>query len=281
MPAHQHRQGIGHDDRHATPWLLRRHHPVEPGPEFAVGHGDEAPWHGQRGNEHGAQREAQHAQVAGHRRVVHIVERIAQLGRQDDVDILALGVAGAREQGVLVAVAQRGEVGDARAHAEHALARRGRIVLDVARHLGPRPDQAHAAAQHVDQLRQFVELGAAQQRAHAGDARIAGHGELRAGRSRQSRHSGRVVHRAELEDAKRLPITAYTHLTEKHRPLRIEPDQQRHHQQQRRKQQQAECGGGDVERSLQHAMNVSAARPSTLRSRARHRHRSYADRWAG
>jgi hypothetical protein len=36
---------------------------------------------------------------------------------------------------------------------------------------GPRPDQRHVALQHVPQLRQLVELGAAQQATHAGDAR--------------------------------------------------------------------------------------------------------------
>ena len=84
---------------------------------------------------------------------------------------------------------QRRRVGDARAHAQHLVAQLRRIQRDVARHLRPRADQAHVAAQHVDQLRQLVELGAAQERAGARDARIGADGERRPALTRRRRAS--------------------------------------------------------------------------------------------
>ena len=47
-------------------------------------------------------------------------------------------------------------------------------LLHELRALGPRPHEAHVAAQHVPQLRQLVEPRAAQPQSHRGDTRVSG-----------------------------------------------------------------------------------------------------------
>src|SRR5262249_21943244 len=56
--------------------------------------------------------------------------------------------------------------------AEHVAGHAATEFLDEARALGPRADQAHLTAQHVDELRQFVEAGPPQKYAQGGAARI-------------------------------------------------------------------------------------------------------------
>ena len=77
------------------------------------------------------------------------------------------------------------------------------VLRDLHRDRRPRADDRHLAAQDVDQVRQLVERGAAQERADAGDARVA----------LVDRHAGAHVlgardHRAQLEHVERLAVAA-------------------------------------------------------------------------
>ncbi len=107
-----------------------------------------------------------------------------------------------------------------------------------------RADDAHAALQHVDELRQLVERGAAQQCADARDALVV----------RARLGDDRAVlghrHRAELVDDDLLAVLAVAALPEDHRPGRAELDGQRDGQQQRRDQQQDQRGQHDVAGAL-------------------------------
>ncbi len=195
-----------------------------------------------------------------------------QLRRHDLLDIDPLRVGGAREQGALVAVGDRGRVGQAGAHRQHLVAQRGRVQRDIARHFRARADQAHRAGEHVQQLRQFVELGCPQDAAGARDARVGPDGELRAERRRVRAHA------AELVDAKQHAVAPDALLPEEHRPARIELDPQRDAEQQRHEQQQPGAGANQVEQALGHrshpARRVNAARAAPHRPHAARRRRS-------
>ncbi len=79
-----------------------------------------------------------------------------------------------------------------------------------------RADQRQLADQHVEELRQLVDRGLADEAADAGDARIAlGDGDLR---RRVASDDG--VHRAELEDVDDLVVEAVALLPEEDRALR-------------------------------------------------------------
>jgi hypothetical protein len=126
------------------------------------------------------------------------------------------------------------------------------------RHLGTRADETHRAAQHVDQLRELVELEVAQPGTDAGDAAVAGHGERRSVAGLERSHH----HGAELEDAKDPAVPADAFLAEEHRARRLELDRDREQPEQRRKQQQPGAGGDDVERPL-HRTAITTSRAST------------------
>jgi hypothetical protein len=82
----------------------------------------------------------------------------------------------------------------------------GRVVRDLRQHVRARPDQAHLPAQHVDQLRQLVQAGAAQEAAAAGDPGIVLHQAERVADAQLRAQRDRVVdHRAELEHPERHP----------------------------------------------------------------------------
>src|SRR5439155_10630234 len=67
-----------------------------------------------------------------------------------------------------------GEAGDSRPHlvADHVAADQLAVELVVRHRMRPRPDDAHAALQHVDELRQLVERGLAQECAELRDAAV-------------------------------------------------------------------------------------------------------------
>ncbi|MNN76345.1 hypothetical protein D3C81_1927200 [compost metagenome] len=73
-----------------------------------------------------------------------------------------------------------------------------------------RAHHGHLAAQHVQELRQLVQAGAAQEGAHARHAGVAGRGLGHAGV--RVRH-----HRPELEDVERLAVHAEPSLPEQNR----------------------------------------------------------------
>ncbi len=246
VPRREHGDGVG-DDRQRRAAPMRARHPLlDLAPEILGTHGLDHPVGGNVRSQYRAQRHAQHLEVVRQGRVVDVVHRHPQLLGQDDVEVLVLGIGHLREQLILVTKLQRRKIGDARPHAEHALALRRRILLDVARHLRPRTDQAHRPAQNVDQLGQLVDLRAAQQRAHARNARVAGDRQL------GTAARGRVGHRAELEDAEDLAVAPHALLAIEHRAGRIQLDADRHHQHRQGEHGQAEGCRADVERALQH-----------------------------
>jgi hypothetical protein len=112
---------------------------------------------------------------------------------------------------------------------------------------GPRADEAHLAAQDVDQLRQLVDRGPAQKAADARDPRVLADlehdavvglvelGELGLARLRVGEH------RTELEDRELVAVAAHASLTEEHRAARVELDRDRDGDQQRRQAQQPEA----------------------------------------
>ena len=114
---------------------------------------------------------------------------------------------------------------------------------DLHRQRRARADQRHLAAQHVHQVRQLIERGASQQRAHARDARVvrvdreAGPDVLRA-----------VDHRAQLQHVELATVQAAAALAVDHRPGGLQADRERREREQRRAQRERERGHDDVDR---------------------------------
>src|SRR5215510_16559250 len=85
-------------------------------------------------------------------------------------------------------------------------------LLDEERAFGARPDEAHLAAQDIDELRNLVQAGFANESADTGDARVAVLRPLR-----PAVFFGVLQHRAELDDLEDAPIFAYPFLRIKDR----------------------------------------------------------------
>jgi hypothetical protein len=116
-------------------------------------------------------------------------------------------------------------------------------LLHERRTLGARTHQRHVAAQHVPQLRQLVQAGAAQDLADTGDAVIGG-------------DIPRVVavgvdpHGAELQQLERMAVLADPDLAEQHRPWARHLDRHGQRRQHRCRQDQQQARHGDVEGPL-------------------------------
>ena len=94
----------------------------------------------------------------------------------------------------------------------------GGVVLNDERHLRTRTDERHISQQNVDELRQLIKAGLAQESASGGDARI------ERGLRRRAVARRRDVHAAELEDAKGSTLLRDTLLTEEDGSWRGELD---------------------------------------------------------
>ena len=103
------------------------------------------------------------------RTVRHRISRSSAQRPVLDVPEVELDALVPRQRGAAVDLRPAGDPGLDREAA--ALARR--VLLDLHRHRRPRADDRHLAAQHVDEVRQLVERGAAQQAPDARDARVA------------------------------------------------------------------------------------------------------------
>ncbi len=101
-------------------------------------------------------------------------------------------------------------------------------------------DQGHVAHEHVEELRQLVEAGAAQEAADAGDARVLPGGLAHGGGVGRVAQGG--VHGAELEHGDRLLREAVPALAVEDRPRGVEPDGEGHHQHQRGEHDQEKGG---------------------------------------
>src|SRR5262249_25009137 len=99
-------------------------------------------------------------------------------------------------------------------------------LLDEHRTLGARPDEAHFATEHVDQLRELVERQPAQEPPDRRPPWIIGHRPDGAAQLLRV-----LLHRTELPDAEYPAIEPHALLTVEHRTSRGELDQQRDHHQ--------------------------------------------------
>ncbi len=132
---------------------------------------------------------------------VELVE--AQLGGQDGLEVLLVGVGVIAEDFFFVAVEDGGGGGDAGADGEDEVAD-GRIPLRCDGGIfGAGTDEGHIANEDVPELGEFIEFGMAQELSEGGDALVAGGGD-----------AGAVVavfgfvHGAELENAEGFAVTA-------------------------------------------------------------------------
>src|SRR5262249_38283010 len=98
----------------------------------------------------------------------------------------------------------------------------GKGLVQVGKELGPfrtRADQAHVAAQDIDELGQFIQMTEAQEPAQPRDARVSGKGPARAGR-----YFAIMDHGANLQDGEKSALAAYPSLLVKGRPRRGQLD---------------------------------------------------------
>ena len=170
------------------------------------------------------EREPHDLQIEAHRPVLDVVQVV--------LDALL-------ERRVAAPAVHLRPAGDAGLHlvAQHVLRDLVLELRDEMRPLRARPDDRHVAAQHVPELRQLVDVRAAQElaeRRHAADRR-----SLRP--HRPGLALGVVVHRAELDDRERLAVEAHPLLAVEdgaaRRELderRDEPERNRQHDQRRR-----------------------------------------------
>ena len=143
---------------------------------------------------------------------------------------------------VLVAhLCPAGDTGlDAVAH--RVIGNLGGELLDEVGPLGARADQAHVAAEHVEELRQFVDAQQPDDVAHPGDPAVVGRGPLRL-----AVFLGIGAHAAELGDLEVLAVVAHPLLAVEDRPAAFQLDgdggQQHHrggHQDQHQRAQDVE-----------------------------------------
>ena len=119
-----------------------------------------------------------------------------------------------------------------------------RLALEVR----PRPDHAHVADEHVQELWHLVDARPAHERADLGHTRIVGavvrgavgHGEV----------GGVHLHRAELVHSERLAVFADARRVVEHRPLVLEVDERGHDGDEHEQKGQGDDADDDVEQTL-------------------------------
>ena len=131
-----------------------------------------------------------------------------------------------------------------------------RHCLASSTHSGPRPDQAHVALHHVEELRQLVDAPAPERAADAGDARVFLQLEHRAvvvvlllGQL-EALLVRAHVHGAELEDLERLAAPAHPLLPVEDRAARIELDDDRDDAHERQEGDAEQAADDEVEHAL-------------------------------
>ncbi len=111
--------------------------------------------------------------------------------------------------------------------------------------MGAGSDNRHFTAQHVQQLRQFVDARAADDPADPGNPVV-----VLAGRTRARRIELFHAHRAEFEDREEAVAPAGPLLDEHHRPAIFQLDQQRHERKQRCQGKHGASRQGGIKRAL-------------------------------
>jgi hypothetical protein len=144
------------------------------------------------------------------------------------------------------------------------------VALELRHELGPlgtRPDHAHLALENVQELRQLVDRGGAEERAeprppvfplHPARAHVVGEYEFR-GLGRAAREA----HGPELQDLEGPAVSADANLTEEDRPAEGDPDHDRCRDQDRGEEYERNRRKKAVERVLDgelHALRVRRVR---------------------
>src|SRR6185436_13286939 len=156
------------------------------------------------------QREPHDFQVEPHRPVLNVVEVVfdALLERRVAAPAIDLRPAG---QSSFYLVPQ------------HVLRETVPELLDEVRTLRPRTHNRHIAAEHVPELREFVDVRPPQEPAERGHTGIVWHRPYRS-----AILLGIVVHRSELDDREGLAVEAHAFLAVENGTLRRHPDQDGH-----------------------------------------------------
>src|SRR6266849_525374 len=146
-----------------------------------------------------------------------------------------------------VTVLDLGPAGDSRLHREplHVVRDLPLEFVDELRPLGTRPDEAHVAEQHIEELGELVESYPTEESPHVGHARVAWLGPYR------SRGPLRVVaHGAKLVEDEDAAIQTGAGLAVQDRPGGLELDRDGDEGHDGRRHHQADDGQGDVEETL-------------------------------
>src|SRR5690349_7072819 len=146
------------------------------------------------------------------------------------------------------------------------------IRFDLVRYRRPRANYAHVTRQHIQKLWHFIETRASQEFSNARDSwigqqlvsRLRVVTEVRFSTTGNKRllvitvnlRVGPSLHRSKLVEQEQPPIHAHAFLRIKHRPFRIQLDQQRYQQPQRQEQHDRERRNNQVESALQNARAI-------------------------
>ena len=167
----------------------------------------------------------ENAQIISQGAVPHILRIHLEFNRQDLFDVEVLPVRFIGQQDLLVTEMKRGWSGDTGPHMQHDAAQGRLEAIHESWDLGAWTDQTHVAANNVPQLRQLIELGAAQETACGGNAAVV----------RRS-HGWAVpicarLHCPEFADVKEMPIASNALLPVEQGPTRSKEHQDSSEQQ--------------------------------------------------
>lgn len=179
-----------------------------------------------------------------------IFEIDSQLVLHDDLHIILVGVGNLRQQFVLVAVADRGHVRNARTNVQHVQLFRS-VYIDILPYLRPRSNKAHVPDEHVDQLWQFIEFVLADEISRPCNPRV-----MPAHRN-QSLSIRAYPHRAELIQPE-IPVVASDPCLEvKDRPggIKFNPNGQQQEQRTQNKESATACH--EIENTFQRGVLFS------------------------
>jgi hypothetical protein len=116
-----------------------------------------------------------------------------------------------------------------------------RVELDLCRQGRARPDDAHIASQHVEEVRQLVEREAAQEPPDAGDAWVLGRH-----RGADADRVGAPPHGAQLEHLEDHAVPSDPTLAVEHRPAGGELDGDGGREEDRRDEDEGDDGDGEI-----------------------------------
>src|SRR6266481_251388 len=191
-------------------------------------------------------------QVHGKGAMLNIVQPQTNLFRANQLVIGTMRVRAAAQNLIFVAKPDGSPVRNAGANQQQILFFIG-VGTYFVHDFGARPDEAHFTLQHVQQLRQFVQLIFAQKVPCPCDPWIIGRGLGSADLF------GIKDHGAQFPNAEGTPQTSGAHAPIKHRPGGIESDPYRANCQQRRDQQKSTEGNDNIKESFHCPLPRSSA----------------------